>query len=97
MNEWEQRRKQSWGYYVCLLLFVWPVLLLPIQFIIAPYSITIDALGLAFMYEVLIVGLAMGCGVRYRFRGINPESRTVMSTIDAQYFQDSDYNSPGSG
>lgn len=92
MSEWEQRRKGSWGYYLCLLLFFWPILLIPIQFIFAPNTLTIEALAYSFTISVLVAGLAIGCGAKYRFRGINPGSRVVLSSIDDQYRQASDYD-----
>lgn len=94
MSEWEARRKRSWGYYVCLLLFFWPVLLIPIQFIFAPYTLTVYSLGSSFMAFILVAGLAFGCGTRYRFRGINPGSRNVLSSIDDQYRLANDYDKP---
>lgn len=96
MSEWEARRRQSWGYYVCLLLFFWPVLLIPIQFIFAPSSLTAYSLASSFMMAALVAGLAIGCRTRYGIRGINPGSRVVLSSIDDQYRQASDYDQPRS-
>ncbi|TFH06337.1 MAG: hypothetical protein E4H14_11030 [Candidatus Thorarchaeota archaeon] len=94
MSEWEARRKQSWGYYVCLLLFLWPLLFIPIQFIIAPYTVTSESLVSSFMQSALVGGLGIGCGVKYGFRGINPGSRNILSSIDDQYRQSTDYDNP---
>ena len=74
------------------MLFFWPVLTIPITFIIMPSSLTISALISFFFVALIIVGLAKGCGARYNFRGINPGSRTVLSTIDDQYLQAKEYD-----
>ena len=87
MSEWEARRKRSLGYYACLLLFIWPVLIIPLQFIFAPLSLTAESLAASFMILLLVGGLAVGCGTKYGLRGINPGSRTVLSSIDDQYLQ----------
>ena len=87
MSEWEARRKRSLGYYACLLLFIWPVLIIPIQFVFAPASLTAESLAYSFMIFLLVGGLAIGCGSRYGLRGVNPGSRTVLSSIDEQYLQ----------
>jgi len=94
VSEWEDRRKRSWGYYVCLLLIMWPLLIIPIQFIVTPYTLTANSLASSFMLFVFYAGLAIGCGVRYSFRGINPGSRNVLSSIDDQYLQSTDYDNP---
>lgn len=96
MSEWDTRRKRSWGYYACLLLFAWPILIIPIQFIFAPLSLTAGSLASSFMLSVLFAGMAIGCGAKYGLRGINPGSRNVLSTIDEQYPQSSDSDVPSS-
>ncbi len=92
MSEWDERRRKSWGYYLCLMLFLWPLLLIPIQFIFAPYTLTAESLAASFFASILVVGLAIGCGTRYRLRGINPGSRTVLSSIDDQYLQAKEFD-----
>jgi len=87
MSEWDDQRKRSWGYYVCLMLFFWPIFLIPIQFVFAPSSLTVESLASSFMLSVLIAGFAIGCGTRYRIRGINPSSRNIMNYGDGHYFE----------
>jgi len=87
MSEWEERRKRSLGYYLCLMLFFWPILTVPIQFIFIPSSLTISALVSLFFAGIVIIGLAKGCGENYRYRGINPSSRNVVNVGDGHYFE----------
>jgi len=92
MSEWDERRRKSWGYYLCLMLLLWPLLLIPIQFTFAPYTLTAESIAASLFLSVFVVVLAIGCGTRYRLRGINPGSRTVLSTIDDQYQQAKEFD-----
>lgn len=51
-------------------------------------------IGILIMAFILVAGLAFGSGTRYRFRGINPGSRNVLSSIDDQYRLANDYDKP---
>ena len=69
------------------MLFFWPVLTIPVQFIFIPSSLTVSALVSLFFVAIIIVGLAKGCGENYRYRGINPSSRNVVNVGDGHYFE----------
>jgi hypothetical protein len=69
------------------MLFFWPFLTIPIQFIFIPSSLTVSAVVSLFFVSILIVGLTRGCGARYRYRGINPSSRNIINVGDGHYFE----------
>ncbi|MBN2228792.1 MAG: hypothetical protein JW779_04290 [Candidatus Thorarchaeota archaeon] len=87
MSDWEERRRKSWGYYVCLLILIWPVFLIPVNLFLAILYLEFDYLILSFMYAILVIGLVLGFGARYRYRGINPASRNPINVGDGHYFE----------
>lgn len=87
LSTWEERRRKSWEYYACLLLFIWPVLLIPFQLVLAISTLTVEALDSTFMYSILVIGLSLGCGARSRYRGINPSTRNLVNVNDGHYFE----------
>ena len=87
MSEWESRRKRSPWYYLCLILLIWPFILIPLgQFVLvglfSPSTLIVLSLCI-----ILTVGLTYGCGEKYRYRGINPSSRNPMNYGDGHYFE----------
>ncbi len=87
MSDWEERRRKSWGYYVCLLFLIWPVLLIPIELVFAIVYLSIDAMLVSIVLAILITGLVFGLGSKYRYRGINPSSRNLINVNDGHYFE----------
>jgi len=87
VSDWDDRRRKSWGYYACLLLLIWPVLLIPLELFFAVFYLSVDAILLSFIYAIIVIGLVFGLGVRYRYRGINPSSRNLINATDGHYFE----------
>ncbi|MHA2360145.1 MAG: hypothetical protein ACXAB5_07715 [Candidatus Thorarchaeota archaeon] len=87
MSKWEERRRRTWEYYLCLALFNWPILLIPFQLLFAAPTLTPEVLMSYYMYSLLVFGFMIGCGVRYRSRGINPTSRNPIDSVESFYVQ----------
>ena len=69
------------------MILVWPVLLIPLNMLIAVEYMSFSALLAALFISVIVVGLMLGCGADYRYRGINPPSRNIINYNDDNYTQ----------
>jgi hypothetical protein len=49
-------------------------------------SMTLEGFMLALLYTVMVLVFYFGLGVRYRHRGINPDTRNIMTTADPLYY-----------
>jgi hypothetical protein len=87
MSTWEERRRRSLGYYACLILLIWPLLLIPIEILFSAIYLGIYALVLSVLYATAVIVLVFGLGAKYRYRGINPSTRNVINVNDGHYFE----------
>ena len=83
MSYWEEREK-SRGYYFCLALVIGYVAMS--VFVYMSWWTSLQGFVLAVLYAVLILISRFGLGVRYGYRGINPDTRSMMTTVDPLYF-----------
>ncbi|MFW9944237.1 MAG: hypothetical protein ACFFB7_04505 [Candidatus Sifarchaeia archaeon] len=49
-------------------------------------SMTLEGFLLAILYTGMVLVFYFGLGVRYRYRGINPDTRNIMTTADPLYY-----------
>jgi predicted membrane protein len=85
MSEWENRRKRSLPYYLCLMIMLWPVFLIPLNLLFAVEYMSLNALIEALFISAIATGLVFGCGSNYGYRGINPPSRNILNYNDNKY------------
>ena len=86
-SSWEDR-KRSKAYYCCLLLvFGYAGIGLFLGVVtIGMSSKPIEAIVFAALYTAVVLILFFGLGVSYRHRGINPDTRNIMTTADPLYY-----------
>ncbi|MFW9846174.1 MAG: hypothetical protein ACFFD6_05475, partial [Candidatus Thorarchaeota archaeon] len=46
---------------------------------------SLEGFVLAVLYTLILLSSRFGLGVRYRYRGINPATRSLMTVADEQY------------
>ncbi len=82
MSYWEERDK-SVAYYVCLALVVGYVGMSVLVYM--SWWTNLQGFVLAVLYTLLILISRFGLGVRYRYRGMNPDTRSMMTTADSLF------------
>jgi len=87
LSTWEDRRKKSVSYYICLLILLWPLIYIPLGLIVSVAFVSWQVLFTGVVSSVALIGVALGCGANYRSRGINPSSRNILNYNDGHYFE----------
>ncbi|MFX0108860.1 MAG: hypothetical protein ACFE7R_11285 [Candidatus Hodarchaeota archaeon] len=85
---WSERERISRSYYICLCLMLGPVFwVFPVFLLDAILFSSWGGLAMLGIYTFFMVIAVLGLGTRYRSRGINPSSRTVVNYSDGHYFE----------
>jgi hypothetical protein len=82
IDYWEEKEK-SWGYYLCLALIIGYVTIGIFAYM--SWWTSLQGFILAVLYAVILLISRFGLGVRYRYRGINPATRSMMTTTNQLY------------
>ncbi|MFW9843411.1 MAG: hypothetical protein ACFFEV_02425 [Candidatus Thorarchaeota archaeon] len=87
MSTWDERRRKSWGYYLCLIIMLWPLFIIPFSLLFSIAYLSLEAILMGVISAMMLISFTLGCGSRYRSRGINPSSRGIVNYGDGHYFE----------
>nr|KXH72346.1 MAG: hypothetical protein AM324_07565 [Candidatus Thorarchaeota archaeon SMTZ1-83] len=82
MSYWEEGERFR-AYYLCLALIIGYVGLSVLVYM--SWWTNLEGFVLAVLYTALILISRFGLGVGYRYRGINPDTRSMMTTADSLF------------